>query len=229
MVPSTSPADLAAWNRSLNRTHDMAGWRERGGRIVRAIEERRRDLIATAVRRLRPRTVIDAGCEDGWIAEAYADAVARLFLVDLDPEVLARSTLAGRPGVRTVVADLTAPGALDGFVAPGSADLVVLSAVLEHLPDPASALVALSPCLRPGGRFVIFVPADGPILLAKGILRATGIGGLVRGLSLDPAPGHLHRFDRRRLAARLRPHGTLEEIAFDPAVLGYLAVLRKGA
>ena len=46
---------------------------------------------------------------------------------------------------------------------------------------------ALRHVLRPRGRFVVYLPADGPILLAKAVLRTSRLGGLVRGLSLDPA------------------------------------------
>jgi SAM-dependent methyltransferase len=108
----------------------------------------------------------------------------------------------------------------------GSADAVVLSAVLEHLARPRAALAAWAAALRPGGRIVVFVPADRPILLAKRVLRATRLGGLVRGLSLDPAPGHVRVFDRRSLARLLIPLGSVEGIRFDPAVLGYAAVVR---
>ncbi len=107
------------------------------------------------------------------------------------------------------------------------ADVIVLSALLEHLPEPEKALAALSPLLAQGGRFVIYLPADGPILLAKAILKRTRLGGLIRGLPLEPAPGHLQCFDRRAIAALLEPHGHVEELTFDPLCLGYLAVLRS--
>ncbi len=232
-VPERSPdedADAvgsAAWNRRLNRTHAMAGMRSRAGRLVRAIEERRRRGIVERVLRESPSLVVDVGCEDGWVAEAYADHVARVVLADLDGDALARSSLAGRDDVTTVVADALAPSDLRRVVGEGGADVVLLGALLEHLVDPGAALDALRPLLRRGGRFVVYVPADGPILFAKRMLRWTGTGRLISGLSLDPAPGHLHRFERASLTALLRPHGTLEEIAFDPLCLGYHAVVRR--
>ena len=217
---------FAQKNEALNRTHAMAGLRERGGRVVRAIEERRRGLVVSRVLDRKPRVVVDVGCEDGWIAEAYADAVPRVVLSDLDPAMLARCALAGRPGVETVPADALAPVPLLRHVGRGGADVVVLSALLEHLPEPAAALVALTPLLAPGGVFVIYVPADGPILFAKRVLKTTRLGALVRGLSLDPAPGHVQRFDRASLVRLLAPHGEILEVTFDPVALGYVAVLR---
>jgi SAM-dependent methyltransferase len=218
--------DLAQRNEALNRTHAMAGLRERGGRVVRAIEERRRALVASRVLRGKPRVVVDVGCEDGWIAEAYAHDVERVVLSDLDPAMLARCALAGRAGIETVAADALHPQPLIDHVGRGGADVVVLSALLEHLHDPAAALVALAPLLGPGGVFVVYVPADGPILLAKRVLKTTRLGGLIRGLSLEPAPGHVQLFDRASLVRLLAPHGDILEVTFDPVALGYVAVLR---
>lgn len=232
------PGDLARRNATLNRTHTMAGMRARAGRIVNAIEDRRRRLVVARVLRHRPQVVVDVGCEDGWIAEGYVGALAaraggRLVLADLDPDVLAATALADHPNVATVVADATAPEALARHLGDRGADVIVLSALLEHLPHPADALRALAPLLAPGGRFVIYLPADGPILLAKRILKATRLGRLVRGLSLEPAPGHLHRFDRvdvaRLLGVLTQTGGRIEEITFDPACLGYVAVVRAPA
>ena len=226
-LPRAAPADLARWNRELNRTHAMAGMRARAGVVVSGIEARRRRLVADRVRRLKPRTVVDVGCEDGWIAEAYADAAERVLLCDLDPHVLADSAVARRPNVRTVACDALAPAALAAAVGPGGADVIVLSALLEHLPEPARALAALRPVLKPGGRFVIYLPADGPILFAKSLLKRSRLGGFVRGLSLEPAPGHLHCFTRKEVGRLLQPFGEIETLTFDPLCLGYLAVLRR--
>jgi SAM-dependent methyltransferase len=224
--PLHPPADLAGWNRRLNETHAMAGLRARGGWIVRCIEERRRRLVAEAVRRLRPRHVIDVGCEDGWIAEGYAAAVGCVTLVDVDPALLASAPLALRPHVRTVVADASDAADVATRLGDDPADVIVLSALLEHLPQPGTALAALAGVLRPGGRFVIYLPADGPILFAKAVLRTTRLGGFVRGLSLEPAPGHLHRFVRADVAGLAARVGRIESLTFDPVCLGYLCVVR---
>lgn len=213
-------AAVAAWN----RTHDMAGLRARGGRVVRAIERRRRDLVARRVLRTRPGLVVDVGSEDGWIAEAYAGGVSETILVDLDPAMLERAAARGLPRTRCVVGDAAGPA----VVPPGVADVVVLSAVLEHLARPEDALAAWAPTLAPGGRFVVFVPADGPILLAKRVLATTRLSAWVPGVSLAPAPGHVVTFDRASLARLLRPFGVVEELGFDPAVLGYVATVRVG-
>lgn len=219
-APAAGPDATAV--AALNRTHDMAGFRARGGAVVRAVEARRRALVADRVRRLRPRVVVDVGAEDGWIAEAYAAHVGRTVLVDLDPAVLARAAARGLPRTTWVVGDARGPAPLPD----GCADVVVLSAVLEHVPVPAGVLAAWARVLVPGGHVVVFVPADGPILCAKRVLGATGLHRLVPGVSLAPAPGHVVTFDRTRLARLLIPFGAVEEIGFDPGVLGYTALLR---
>jgi SAM-dependent methyltransferase len=233
-MPASPPASseaLAAWNATLNRTHDMAALRARGGGVVRAIEARRRRLVASRVLR-SPRdaagrlgVVADVGCEDGWIAEAWADRATETWLVDCDPAMLERAARRRLPRARTLVGEATDPACLP----PASVDVLVLSAVLEHLPRPERALEALVPAVRPGGRVVAYVPADRPILLAKGLLRRTGLSRLARGVSLDPAPGHLQTFDRASFAALLRPFGALLDLSFDPGTLGYVAVLRVPA
>ncbi|MDJ0975567.1 MAG: methyltransferase domain-containing protein [Planctomycetota bacterium] len=225
-APDLATPDLTAWNETLNRTHAMGAWRARAGRVVRAIEDRRKRLVVDAVQRLRPAVVVDVGCEDGWIADGYASSVERLVLVDIDRHVLDACPLASRDNVSTVVSDVTAPDALATALGDRGADLIVLSALLEHLPQPDHALRALAPLLARDGRFLIYVPADRPILFLKRVLKATRIGSLVKGLSLEPAPGHLHVFDRRALARLLAPHGEIESLSFDPVCLGYLAVLR---
>ncbi len=206
---------------ALNRTHSMEGMRARGGVVVRAIEERRRGLVAKRVARGNPGVVVDLGCEDGWIAESYAPRVGRTVLVDLDPEVLAKAERRHLPRATTVVADATGTAPFPE----SSVDVLLLCAILEHLSDPAAALASWARVVRPGGRVVAYVPADGPILLAKRALRFLRLGALVTGLSLDPAPGHLRRFDRASFSALLEPIGRVLEIAFDPVCLGYVGVV----
>lgn len=209
---------------AMNATHAMAGMRARAGRVVAAVEARRRAWVASRVRRLRPRVVVDVGCEDGWIASAYADRAGTTVLVDLDPAMLARADARGLPRTRCVVGDALGPACLPD----GCADVLVLSAVLEHVAAPERVLLAWRRVLVAGGHVVVMVPADGPILSIKRLLRATGLGRLLPGLSLDPAPGHVVTFRRATLARLLRRFGAVEELGFDPRVLGYVAVLRVG-
>ena len=233
-----SPASegLKAWNTALNETHAMATLRDEGGQVVRYLEARRRRLIVDAILALAPRRLLDVGCEDGWLAEGYASHVQEIVLSDIDAAMLRRSRVGERPGVRVIEADATQPGPLVDALGAGWADVVLLSALLEHLPDPRVALRALcgrlflrgngAPSGRRQGHLVIYLPADRPILFLKGVLKCTRLGRLVKGLSLEPAPGHLHTFSRKDVVRLLQPYGTLVRLHFDPLCLGYLAVVR---
>ncbi len=225
-APAPSPARdaLAARNRRLNETHAMAAMRARGGWIVRAIEARRRALVVGRVLRGRHARVLDLGAEDGWVAEGYAGHAERVVLADVDPRVLQTARL-GPPRVARVVADAADAEGLLEAVGAERFDVVVLSALLEHLPRPSEALEAAARVLAPGGRVVVYLPADGPILFLKRVLAVSRLGSLVRGLSLAPAPGHLHRFTRRRVRRLLTSNGRVSGIAFDPVALGWAAVL----
>lgn len=220
-------------NAALNDTHAMAEMRARAGRVVRTIEERRRRLVARAVRRALPSRaaapglVLDIGCEDGWIAEAYVDQVGHTVLCDLDARRLHASPLALRSDVTVLEDDALAPRTLRSFLGSRRADVILLSALLEHLPTPAHAIDQLDTLLAPGGALVVYLPADGPILALKQILKRTRLGGLIRGLPLEPAPGHLHVFDRRSTRVLLSRAGRLEHLHFDPVCLGYVGVVRK--
>ena len=204
--------------------------RARAGWVVRSIEGRRRRLVVDAVRRAagaradRAR-VLDIGCEDGWIAEGYVDRVGETILCDLDARRLRESPLAQHPRVSILEDDALAPVHLARVLGSAGADVIVLSALLEHLPEPPRALEALQHHLAADGRFVIYLPADGPILFLKRVLKATRLGRLIKGLPLEPAPGHLHIFDRAATRALLAPFGTVTHLHFDPVCLGYVAIV----
>ncbi len=204
----------------------MAAMRARGGRLVHAVEERRRRLVASRVLGVPHGTVVDLGCEDGWMCEAWVEDVDHLVLVDVDPAPLGEAARRLGGHVRCATADVTDAAALAALPVAGRADVVVLSAILEHLPDPDRALEAARTLLSERGLFVVYLPADGPILALKALLKYSRLGALVRGLSLAPAPGHLHRFRRKDVAALLGRHGDVLSLTFDPAVLGYVAVVR---
>ena len=103
---------------------------------------------------------------------------------------------------------------------------MVLSALLEHVPSPERVLHALLPLLAARGRIVVYVPADRWILALKRVLARLRLGGLVRGLSLEPAPGHLRVFTRAGLSRVLSRAGRVAAVTFDPLVLGWVAVVR---
>jgi 2-polyprenyl-3-methyl-5-hydroxy-6-metoxy-1,4-benzoquinol methylase len=96
------------------------------------------------------RRVLDLGCRDGALTQAYLDG-NEVVGVDADREALAE---AGRLGIETHWADLDQPLELDAE----SFDVVVAGELLEHLRDPQQLLGEVRRMLRPGGTFVASVP-----------------------------------------------------------------------
>jgi SAM-dependent methyltransferase len=96
------------------------------------------------------RRVLDLGCRDGALTQAYAggnDIVG----VDADRAALAE---AQKLGIETRWADLDEPLPFDD----ASFDVVVAGELLEHLRDPRRVVADARRVLRPGGTFVASVP-----------------------------------------------------------------------
>jgi SAM-dependent methyltransferase len=79
---------------------------------------------------------------------------------------------------------------LDGAVAPGSYDTVILLNVLEHIPDDRQALHDIHNALAPGGKLILWVPAF------------EALYG-----DFDRRIGHYRRYRRDDLAATVRKVG----------------------
>lgn len=96
------------------------------------------------------RRVLDLGCRDGALTQAYLDG-NEVVGVDADQEALAE---AARLGIETHWADLDQPLDLDDQ----SFDVVVAGELLEHLRDPRRLVGEVRRLLRSGGTFVASVP-----------------------------------------------------------------------
>ncbi|MEQ1929938.1 MAG: class I SAM-dependent methyltransferase [Parvularculaceae bacterium] len=113
------------------------------------------DEAAETIRALAPRSVLDFGCGEGFLAEKLIErgvALDGYVGVDLRAEALAdaRRRL---PGLRFVEADILVwPETSARF------DLVLASQVLEHLPNPEQFLARL--CEACSGRLILTVPHE---------------------------------------------------------------------
>lgn len=96
------------------------------------------------------RDVLDLGCRDGALTEAYAGG-NEIVGVDADREALAE---AQKLGIETRWADLDDALPFEG----GTFDVVVAGELLEHLRDPRRVVSEVLRVLRPGGTFVGSVP-----------------------------------------------------------------------
>jgi SAM-dependent methyltransferase len=101
-------------------------------------------------------SVLDAGCADGFIAEALAARAGRVVGVDIDSAVVAHNGRRPLPAnLSFVTADLNE---LDQCFPPASFTHVVCLDVLEHASSFAGIVRQFARVLQAGGRFVATVP-----------------------------------------------------------------------
>jgi 2-polyprenyl-3-methyl-5-hydroxy-6-metoxy-1,4-benzoquinol methylase len=120
--------------------------------VVRArgwMKMRARDFYARPFRR-RGR-LLDVGSGSGDTLRAWAGQQERCVGVEVD----ARAAALGRERLGL---DIRVGRLEDQAFEPASFDVVTLSHVLEHVPDPAAALARCASLLRPGGEILVWVP-----------------------------------------------------------------------
>ncbi|HXR88571.1 MAG TPA: methyltransferase domain-containing protein [Stellaceae bacterium] len=130
-----------------------------------AVEERGwwfRGLHANLIRAWRGRAepasnaiLLDAGCGTGGLLTALAEAapLARRYGLEFDPA--AAETARDKSGGALIVGSVLAPP-----LAPRSCDAIFSADVLCHRGvEPAEALAALAPCLKPRGLLLLNLPA----------------------------------------------------------------------
>src|SRR6266581_1341746 len=132
------------------------------------------------------RHVLDLGCRDGALTQAYAGG-NEVVGVDADREALAE---AQKLGIETRWADLDDALPFED----GSFDVVVAGELLEHLRDPRSVASEVLRVLRPGGTFVGSVPNAYRL---KNRLR------FLLGRKPEDDPTHLHMFSPADVRALL--------------------------
>ena len=136
--PDLVRREYATLDRLRLRRCDVTGWLRFG-----AVDDEVTQMLS-ALREIRPRRVLDAGCGDGWIA---ASVVApEVVCIDLS---LAAVESARARGLDARVADVAELPFADGEF-----DAVMCNNVLYHLPDRQRGIAELARVLRAGGRLV---------------------------------------------------------------------------
>jgi SAM-dependent methyltransferase len=155
----------------------------RGGRLVGIFHRINNGIRLRELRDVAAGRLLDVGCGKGRFLAAARDAGWRVLGIEFAPESAAAARKAH--AVDVISGDfLTAP-------LEGGFDVITMWHVLEHLPDPAAALVKAAGLLRPGGRLVVSVP-NNESLQAR-------LGG-EDWFHLD-LPRHMFHFGPRSLAA----------------------------
>lgn len=138
----------------------------------------RRHLLARAIADLEPGKALDVGAAGGGntrVLRGMGWTAAALEYGEAGAQVCAER---GIPVLRGDATRLP--------VADGSLDLVVAFDVLEHIPDDAAAVRGVYAALRPGGHFLVAVPADPKLWSAH-----------------DEAVDHVRRYTRDTLSSVL--------------------------
>jgi SAM-dependent methyltransferase len=156
-----------------------------------------------------PASVVDVGCGDGMATDlaARANPGHRFVGVDWSADALRQARSRGLTLVRAEVEPAGLP------IASASADVVIMSELIEHLVDPDTALEEAWRVLRPGGTLLLSTP-NLAAWYNRGLL-AFGIQPLFSEVSLrgvygrpgSVVAGHLRLFTRRALVGLLAARG----------------------
>jgi SAM-dependent methyltransferase len=155
--------------------------------------------------------VIDHGAGTGGLSAAMLDlGVARLIAIEPDPQLAAllRETFGARSDVQVMETTLEDYASCSDAT---QVDLIVSSNVLEHIEDDEGCLRTMFRIVRPGGAIGLYVPA-----------RQELFG------SLDARVGHLRRYDRAGLAAKVTRAGFVVQRASYRNLVGVLPWLIAG-
>ena len=152
----------------------------------------------------RPGRMLDLGCGDGTVLWLAREAGWQVQGVELFPDhaKLVSETL----GFEVEVSDLTSyTGTKDSW------DCVVLTHVLEHLPDPVGALVKIRGLLKPGGVGVLEFPnIDALDARVRRLLDRLHIHR--RAYASSYTPGHVQEFCRSSFEFAARQAGLVLKV-----------------
>jgi SAM-dependent methyltransferase len=174
----------------------------RARRQARMLASTLRDVVP-------PACIVDIGCGDGKAA-SVALAVNpghRLVGIDWSVDALRQAKARGLTSVRAAVDGISLP------LLTGTADVVIMSELIEHVVDTDSALDEAWRVLKPGGSLLLSTPNLAAwynrCLLAFGVQPVFSEVSL-RGVFGRPGTvvaGHLRIFTRRSLTGLLRARG----------------------
>jgi ubiquinone/menaquinone biosynthesis C-methylase UbiE len=159
------------------------------------------ELLTTA----RPESLLDVGCGEGTLTQAWAERLAtgRVVGIDLaDPGLAAEWRRRSRPNLEFMAGSAeTLP-----FTA-GEFDLVAAIEALEHVVDPNRALAEMTRVAQ--RHLLVSVPRE-PLWRALNVVR----GAYLR--RFGNTPGHLHHWSKQDLVELLSAYGYVVELRSPP-------------
>ncbi len=163
----------------------------------------RRTLLARELSRLTPGTALDVGAAGGGNTRVLLDHGWQAAALEYGA---AGAEVCAERGVPVLRGDATRLP-----LGHGTLDLVVAFDVLEHLVDDKAAAAGVADALRPGGTFLVAVPADPRLWSAH-----------------DDAVGHVRRYTRPGLVDLLEGAGfVIEDVRSWMVLLRPAVALRR--
>lgn len=128
--------------------------------------------------KLKGARVADIGCGGGILTEALARAGANAIGLDLSGEAIEAARAHALESALNIDYQLLA---VEDFAEQyaGSFDALTCMEMLEHVPDPASILLACATLLKPGGRLFVSTLNRTPAAFALAIVGAEYIAGIL--------------------------------------------------
>ena len=166
-------------------------------RLMRGFESNLDQLFELAA----PRSLLDVGCGEGVLVEAWAKRLGdgRVVGIDLEEEsIQAGWAERQEPNLEYRVMEAeNLPFAANEF------DLASAIEVLEHVPDPAHTVAEMARCAE--RHLLVSVPRE-PLWRVVNMAR----GAYWR--ELGNTPGHINHFSRRSFVELLSRHGRVEQV-----------------
>jgi len=129
------------------------------------------------------RRMLDVGCGSGTSVHAAVEVGWDAIGIDIDPELI-------ELGGRELQVDLRCCSVMDIEERENSFDFVRMRDVIEHLPNPHTALLRIRQLLRPGGMLLVATPNENSLAAQLRLL----LGGKRDRIATVPPPHHLHGF-----------------------------------
>jgi 2-polyprenyl-6-hydroxyphenyl methylase/3-demethylubiquinone-9 3-methyltransferase len=209
-APNVNPAETAKFDRLAARWWDPDG----ESRPLHDLNPVRLAYIADRTL-LKGARALDVGCGGGLLSEALARAGALVMGIDLAPVVLDVARLHLHESGLAVDYREISVEALAGEM-PARFDVVTCMEMLEHVPDPGSAIRACAQLLKPGGKLFLSTLNRTPMAFGAAILGAEHLLRL-----LPRGTHHYAQFLKpSEIASELRTAGLslddLSGIAYNP-------------
>jgi 2-polyprenyl-3-methyl-5-hydroxy-6-metoxy-1,4-benzoquinol methylase len=155
--------------------------------------------------------ILEIGCGSGYYTRELVQRGAAVTATEFAPSALAQARR--YLGESAGEVDLRIEDAQRLSFADESFDKVLLSEVIEHVPEPEVAVAEAARVLRPGGLLVVSTPSRySPLNLAYSVKRR------IRGYAFNE---HLHEFTPGSFRQLLESKFDVEELEFANFVLAY--------